>query len=151
VRLEERLQEHPVQTSIPVDLPLVSIDGILIEQVLINLLENAAKYAPSGTPIEVSAEPVPGAVIVTVADHGPGVPPDERERIFEKFYRSPLNSSGSGIGLGLTICRGIITAHGGRIWVEDQPGGGARFRFTLPTDGAPMTALEETVSSPAAS
>jgi two-component system sensor histidine kinase KdpD len=137
IRLEERLRDHPVRVRLPPDLPLVPIDGVLIEQVFINLLDNAVKYTPTGTPIEISAALLDGAVRVDVADHGPGLPPGEEARIFEKFYRVPGATSTSGVGLGLTICRGIITAHGGRIWAENRPGGGALLRFTLPLGGVP--------------
>lgn len=132
IRLEERLQEHPVTTALPADLPLVAIDGILIEQVLVNLLENAAKYTPAGTPIEISAEGDDEFVTVSVADRGPGIPPGEEQKIFDKFHRLPTVESPSGVGLGLTICRGIVTAHGGRIWAENRQGGGLAVRFTLP-------------------
>ena len=137
IRLEERLRDHPVKVGLPPDLPLVPIDGVLIEQVFINLLENAVKYTPSGTPIEISAAAVNGTVRVDVADRGPGLPPGDEERIFEKFYRAPGATATSGVGLGLTICRGIITAHGGRIWAENRVGSGAVFHFTLPLVGAP--------------
>jgi two-component system, OmpR family, sensor histidine kinase KdpD len=135
IRLEERLKGHPVQVSLPADLPLLWIDGLLVEQVFVNLLENAAKYTPAGTAIEISAAAADGQVTVTVADRGPGFAPGEEARVFEKFYRVPgavPEGSGGGVGLGLTICRGILTAHGGRIWAENRPGGGAVFRFTLP-------------------
>jgi len=137
IRLEDRLRDHPVHVRLPPDLPLVPIDGVLIEQVFINLLENAVKYTPSGTPIEITATAVDGAVRVDVADHGPGLPAGEEARIFEKFYRVPAATATGGVGLGLTIVRGIITAHGGRIWAENRPGGGALFRFTLPLSGPP--------------
>jgi two-component system sensor histidine kinase KdpD len=137
IRLEGRLRDHSVQVNLPPDLPLVPLDAVLIEQVFINLVENAVKYTPPGTPIEIAATAVEGAVRVDVADRGPGLPPGEETRIFEKFYRAPGATSTSGVGLGLTICRGIITAHGGRIWAENRPGGGAVFHFTLPLAGAP--------------
>jgi len=141
IRLEDRLRDHPVAVRLPPDLPLVPIDGVLIEQAFINLLENAVKYTPAGTPIEIAATAVDGAVRVDVADRGPGLPPGDEDRIFEKFYRAPspapAATATSGVGLGLTICRGIITAHGGRIWAENRPGGGAVFHFTLPLAPAP--------------
>jgi two-component system sensor histidine kinase KdpD len=133
IRIEERLKDHPVEVKLPPDLPLLHIDGLLIEQVFVNLLENAAKYTPAGSPIEISANARDGAVVVDVADRGPGIPAGEAEKVFDKFYRVPAASGGTGgVGLGLTICRGIITAHGGRIWAENRAGGGALFRFTLP-------------------
>jgi two-component system sensor histidine kinase KdpD len=140
LRLEERLRGHPVTTRLPSDLPLVPIDELLLEQVFLNLLENAARYTPPGTPIEISALPENGYVVVEVADRGPGVPPGQEEAVFGRFYRATAPASadaGAGSGLGLTICRGIVTAHGGKIWLEGRPGGGARVRFTLPLAGLP--------------
>ena len=137
VLLEERLKDHPIETHLASDLPLVPIDGLLVEQVLINLMENAVKYAPPATPIEISADAGAGSVIVSVADRGPGIPPGEELRIFEKFHRATDDDSAGGVGLGLTICQGIVAAHGGRMWAENREGGGAVFRFTLPIEGAP--------------
>jgi two-component system sensor histidine kinase KdpD len=102
----------------------------------VNLLENALKYTPAASPIDVSAERTEGAMLIEVADRGPGLPPGDEQRIFDKFYRA-RSGNGGGVGLGLTICRGIVEAHGGRIWVENRPGGGAAFRFTLPLEGNP--------------
>lgn len=148
LRLEERLAGHPVETSLPADLPLVPIDELLIEQVFINLLENASKYTAPGTPISIRAWPEGGAVVVEVADRGPGILAAERAEVFRKFYRGTrADEQGrvGGSGLGLTICRGIVAAHGGRIWVDERPGGGAAFRFTLPIEGhAPETPPEPT-------
>jgi len=137
IRLQDRLREHPVQVHLPPDLSLVPMDGVLIEQVFVNLLENAVKYTAPGTPIEISAAQIDGQVRVDVADRGPGIPAGEEHRIFDKFYRIVGEGPVSGVGLGLTICRGIVTAHGGRIWVEARPGGGALFRFTLPLGAEP--------------
>jgi two-component system, OmpR family, sensor histidine kinase KdpD len=144
LRLEERLASHTVSTRLPPGLPLVPIDELLIEQVFINLLENAAKYTPQGTPIVVSAWPLMDTVVVEVADSGPGIPPGEEETIFRKFQRgSSVNRTGpaGGSGLGLTICRGIVAAHGGRIWLEPRAGGGSAFRFSLPLEGPPVGAV----------
>jgi two-component system sensor histidine kinase KdpD len=134
-RLSDRLKDRPFKTELPEDLPLVSFDPLLIEQVLTNLLDNAIKYTPEGTPLELSAALKDRSVVLEVADRGPGIPAGEEDRIFEKFVRGP--ASGGGIGLGLTICRAIVQAHGGRIWAENRPGGGALFRFTLPLEGKP--------------
>jgi two-component system sensor histidine kinase KdpD len=133
-RLEGRLQGHLVRTQFPPGLPLVRIDGVLIEQVLINLLENALKYAPPESPIDLSASEVDKTILFEIADRGPGLPKGEEQRIFDKFYRAGPAREG-GVGLGLTICRGIIEAHEGRIWAENRTGGGAVFRFTLPLEG----------------
>lgn len=130
-RLEGRLRDHIVNTSLPADLPLVLVDGVLLEQVIINLVENAVRYAPCGSPIDLSASASDHNVIVEVADRGPGIPVGEESRIFDKFYRGKLTREG-GVGLGLTICRGIVDAHGGRIWAENRPSGGALIRFSVP-------------------
>jgi two-component system sensor histidine kinase KdpD len=122
---------------------MVPIDELLIEQVFINLLENAAKYTPKGTTIRVSAWQGGDAVVVEVADAGPGIPTGDEEAIFRKFHRtSHVDQAGpaGGSGLGLTICRGIVAAHGGRIWLERHEGAGAAFRFTLPLVGPPVGA-----------
>ncbi|MEP6472474.1 MAG: ATP-binding protein, partial [Gemmatimonadota bacterium] len=137
IRMDDALQGRAVTVDLPADLPLVSIDGLLIEQVLINLLENAIKYTPAGSPLEIAARVGDGEIEVSLADRGPGLPPGEEGRIFEKFYRAPDPTPSAGIGLGLTICRGIVRAHGGRIWAENRSGGGAVFRFTLPMLGSP--------------
>ena len=141
IRMDERLKSHPVEVTLPDDLPLVPIDELLIEQVFINLLENASKYTESGTAITITAWPEPDAVVVEVADRGPGIPAAEQEVVFHKFYRMAREDRGSGSGLGLTICRGIIAAHGGRIWAEPNPGGGTSFRFTLPLTGPELSQL----------
>jgi two-component system sensor histidine kinase KdpD len=132
-RMEDRLRGRDIHTSVPRDLPLVALDPALIEQVLVNLLENATKYTPPGSPIDVSVNTSDDEVMVEVADRGPGVAAEDAERVFDKFYRV-REGEGGGVGLGLTICRGIVSAHGGRIWVEERPGGGALFRFTLPLE-----------------
>jgi two-component system, OmpR family, sensor histidine kinase KdpD len=132
-RLEDRLKDRDIATHLADDLALVPLDPVLVEQVLINLIENVTKYTPPGSPIEIAARAIGGEVRVEVNDRGPGVPPADAERVFDKFYRAK-EVEGGGVGLGLTICRGIVTAHGGRMWVEPRDGGGASFRFTLPLE-----------------
>ncbi len=149
IRLDARLKERPVTTSLPPDLPMVAMDGLLIEQVLVNLLENAAKYTPAGTPIELTAVAGEQAVTIAVLDRGPGVPPGEEARIFDKFHHVADGRAAGGIGLGLTICRGIVLAHGGRIWAENREGAGLAVRFTLPT-GTPPPVTETEEATPAA-
>jgi len=146
-RLDDRLAGRRVTTRLPEDLPLVPLDGMLIEQVLVNLLENATKYTDPGTPIQVSAWAEPGRVTLEVADEGPGLPPGHEERVFEKFFRH-ADKGRPGAGLGLAICRGIVVAHGGRIWAENRPGGGAAFRFTLPVPAERPGAVEEPAARP---
>src|SRR5262249_59448918 len=127
-RLEAQLHDRPLTTHLPVDLPLVPLDSVLIEQVLLNLLDNATKYTPPGSPIALTAWATEDAVTIEVADLGPGLPPGEEHRIFDKFYRVPHTAMPSGTGLGLTICRGMVVAHGGRMWAENRPGGGTALR-----------------------
>lgn len=138
-QVDGRLRDREVHIDLPGDLPLVQFDAMLVEQVLINILENAAKYTPAGSAIDISAATIGGAVRVDIADHGPGFEPGEEERVFDKFYRGP-GAKGRGVGLGLAICRAIIDAHGGKIWAEPRPGGGAVFHFTLPIGDAPPEA-----------
>jgi len=125
-----------VHTSVPPDLPLVPIDDVLVEQVLVNLLDNAIKYTPSESPIRIMATGTDEAVTVEIADRGPGLPRGEEDRVFEKFYRAQPDR-GRGAGLGLAICQGIVKAHGGRIWAQNLPEGGVAFLFTLPRVGTP--------------
>jgi len=135
-RVEEALAGRKVTTELARDLPLVPLDAVLIEQLLVNLLENAVKYTPAGTPIEIAARSRPGGVELCVSDHGPGIPPGQEQRIFEKFYRAP-GVEGGGFGLGLAICRGIAMAHGGELTAHNRLAGGAEFRLQLPVDGPP--------------
>jgi two-component system sensor histidine kinase KdpD len=140
-RLERSLSGRPVTVSIPENLPLVSVDGMLIDQVLVNLLDNAIKNTAPGSPLMIAASVADGSVLVEVADQGPGLPAGTEERVFEKFFRAGHGQRGS--GLGLAICRAAVTAHGGRIWAENRPLGGAAFRFTLPLGDAPPPAIED--------
>jgi two-component system sensor histidine kinase KdpD len=129
-RLRPLFVERPVQVEIPEQLPPVPCDYAQIDQVLANLLENAARHTPPGAVVVASAHVVENGVQVEVLDHGPGIPPRERERLFQPFERGQTRAPGT--GLGLTIARGFVEAHGGRLWLEDAPGAGARFVFTLP-------------------
>jgi two-component system sensor histidine kinase KdpD len=140
-RMAGLLLDRSLQIHLPADLPLIPCDELLIEQMLRNLLENALKYSPSGTDITLSASVEEKEVLVSVADRGPGVPPEEKERIFEKFVRG--KHVGGGAGLGLAICQGIVAAHGGRIWVDNLPEGGCAFTFTLPISQEPPAIEEE--------
>jgi two-component system sensor histidine kinase KdpD len=139
-RVRGKLVGRTVTADVPRSLPLVNVDAALIEVALLNLVENAIKYTPSGSPIDVSARSEPEGVLkVEVADRGPGIPPGEEERIFEKFHRAGHGSVVPGFGLGLTICRGIVEAHGGEVQATNRPGGGAVFSVSLPADGKPPT------------
>jgi two-component system sensor histidine kinase KdpD len=147
-RVEPRLDGREVTVALPSDLPPLPIDAVLIGQVLINLLENAIKYTPPGTPLEISAHATTGAVEITLADRGPGIPIGERAHVFDKFYRIEPNRSDGGAGLGLAICRGIVESHGGRIWVDNRDGGGAVFHLSLPLGDPP--AIDDPVPMPRA-
>jgi two-component system sensor histidine kinase KdpD len=131
-RMEHQLRHHSVLTDIPGDLPLVCVDDVLIGQLLVNLLENAAKYTPADCPIEVVAASSDGTINLEVRDRGPGFAPGDEQRIFEKFYRGRPGAATRGAGLGLAICRAIADAHRGSIEAVSREGGGAVFRIRLP-------------------
>jgi two-component system sensor histidine kinase KdpD len=132
------LAGREVTTDLPASLPPLRIDSVLVGQVLVNILENAVKYSPPGSPLEVAVAPGDaGEVVVSIADRGPGIPAGQETRIFDKFHRASTDGAAGGVGLGLAICRAIVGAHGGRIWAENRPAGGALFKLTLPTGGHP--------------
>ncbi|MBI4493244.1 MAG: GAF domain-containing protein [Chloroflexi bacterium] len=133
--LDALAQDHLLQVEVPLDLPEVLADYDQVGRVIANLVSNAAKYSPPGNAIVVRAAPGTEGrqVVVSVADRGVGIPPAELGRVFEKFYR--VREQGErvpGVGLGLALCKGIVQAHGGSIWVESVPGQGSTFRFSLP-------------------
>ena len=131
-RLGSTLGAREIRTEFPTNLPPMMVDEKLMERVLINLLENAHKYSPEGMPIEVKAWATDRAVTLAVADHGPGIPEGEAERVFEKFIHLAQGDERSGAGLGLTICKGIVEAHGGWIQAGTRPSGGAQILMSLP-------------------
>ncbi len=135
--LRQALEKHEVVVDLPGDLPLVRMDAVLIERVLVNLLENAAKYTPAGTRVTISAVAGGDDLVVSVADNGPGLPQGKEEALFEKFARGEKESATPGVGLGLSICRAIVEAHHGTISAQTQAGPGARFVFTLPLGTPP--------------
>jgi len=141
------LARHQVQVALPEDLPLLEFDTVLIARVLANLLENAGKYTPAGTPIRIAAEARDREVAVIVEDAGPGIPAGKEELIFQKFERGVREGATPGVGMGLAICRTIVAAHGGTIRAENRAAGGARFLFTLPR-GTPPTVEPEPLSEP---
>jgi len=147
-RLQERLRGHRLEIDLPEQVLQVKVDPVLIEQALVHLLENAARYAPEGSPIEVQVRGRTGEVVIEVSDRGPGIPPGEEERIFEKFVRLPDAGRTQGSGLGLTVCRAIVRAHEGRIAVENRLGGGATFRIVLPVGGVPPPPPDRSQSLP---
>ncbi len=137
-RLEPQLSFVRVRTLIRPELPEVMMDPVQIDQVLTNLLENAVAFSPPQGQVQVVAAPWRDGVQVIVSDQGPGVPADERERVFDAFYRSTSASGRTGSGLGLAIARAIVLAHGGRIRIEGAPSGGASVVFELPKDAQPI-------------
>ena len=149
-RLRRLLEHHRLETAIPEDLPLVPVDFVQMEQVFTNLLSNSVKYAPAGTLIRIEASArEPGEVLVRVSNQGPPVPAEHLDRIFDKFYRITAADRVTGTGLGLSICKGIIEAHGGRLWAANLPDGFS-FNFTLPLtlDGAAPPRLPAEPESP---
>jgi two-component system sensor histidine kinase KdpD len=132
-RLSTRLLEHPVEVHVPADLPPAHVDGSLVLQIFTNLLENVVRHTPAGTRVMIAAALEGAFLRVSIEDTGPGLPPGDLERLFDKFHRGRDESNAGGAGLGLSICRAILTAHGGRIDASQRPGGGACFSFTLPS------------------
>lgn len=131
-QLRPRLDRRAIEVEVPPNLPLVSIDLALMVQVMVNLVDNALKYSPASAPIEIRARRTDSEVQVQVADRGTGIPPEDLERVFDKFYRVHQPGLVAGTGLGLAISKGIVEAHGGRIWAENRPGGGTLVTLTLP-------------------
>jgi two-component system sensor histidine kinase KdpD len=132
---ESRLAQRRIVLDLPPGLPLISVEPTLIVQILSNLLENAAKYTPSGTTITIGAAARDAGILISVADDGPGFPPGDPEQLFEKFQRGRSESNIVGVGLGLAICRAAAGLHGGSIRALNNPGGGARFEISLPVAG----------------
>jgi two-component system sensor histidine kinase KdpD len=142
------LANHRIETILAHDLPLVQFDAVLIERVLCNLLENAAKYTPAGSVVAISARVCGAWLEVEVADNGPGLPAGDVEALFEKFTRGERESCRPGVGLGLAICRALVEAHGGVIRAASRPQGGAAFAFTLPIGTPPsMPAFDDELES----
>jgi len=147
--MERRLAGHPTTSEVSPDCPPVAVDPVVFQSALVNLIDNAVKYSPAGSPIELGArrgaphageggrapargDAPHGVVEMVVADRGPGLAPGESERVFEKFVRGAAHGARRGVGLGLTICRRIVEAHGGTIRARARAGGGAEFVITLP-------------------
>lgn len=142
-RLNSTLKNYNVATEIHDDVPLLHVDGPLIEEVLANLLENAARYSPSGSQLAVRAEAKPGNVLIEVMDEGPGLEPGTERNIFRRFVRHRPPSDRQGAGLGLAICHAVVRLHVGEIGAENRPSGGARFWFTIPVDSGAPRAIDE--------
>lgn len=137
-RMRPRLQGVGVRLNVRPDLPDVSVDPVQIDQVLTNLLENAAAHSPPGGEVQVAAASYRDSIQIRVSDQGDGIPEGERERVFEAFYRGDAAPERPGSGLGLAIAQAIVAAHGGRIWIEGAPGGGTVVVFELPVKARPV-------------
>lgn len=133
-QLADRLKSRQVKTAVAGSLPLVPMDFVLIVQVLVNLIDNALKYSPPGTCVEVQARAAGDHLEIQVMDRGIGIPTSDLPRVFDKFYRVQRPDGVSGTGLGLAICKGIVEAHAGRIWADHREGGGTVFTVLLPLE-----------------
>jgi two-component system, OmpR family, sensor histidine kinase KdpD len=131
-RVSHLSKDRNVNVSVPLSIPLVPIDGVLIVKALVNLLENAIKYSAPDTPIEVQARTVGPNLEIAVADRGIGIPSNDLSHVFDKFYRVPRTDGGIGTGLGLAICKRIVESHSGTVSAENRAGGGSIFRVSLP-------------------
>jgi K+-sensing histidine kinase KdpD len=135
-RLDAQLEGRRVVLDLPEDIPQIPFDPLLIEQVILNLVENVIRHAGDDSPVEIGARVRAGSVLVEVGDRGPGVIAGEEEVLFDKLQRGQnANRADGGIGLGLTICRAMVAAHDGHIWMSNRDGGGAVVSFTLPIRG----------------
>ena len=143
------LAAHQIKVDLPADFPLLEYDAVLMERLLVNLLENAAKYTPAGSTITISAKKDGQMARVSVSDNGPGLPEGAAERLFDKFTRGTTESGAPGVGLGLAICRSIILAHGGQISARNLTPQGAEFAFTLPLGEPPALIHEDAETLPA--
>ena len=141
-RLSERLAAHRVMVDWPGELPLVHVDAVLLEQVLMNLLDNAAKHTAPGTVVRLRAQVRDADIVVSVEDFGHGIPDSDVERVFAKFHRGNTAGTAGGMGLGLAIARSIVRLHKGEAWAEKMPGGGTAFRFTLRRETTPAVPAE---------
>lgn len=140
-RMTPCFADHPLTLQLPPDLPLIQADFVLLEQVIVNLLDNACTYTPVGTAVTIAASLSPARLQLVVRDSGPGIPPPDLDHIFDKFYRVSGTIPG-GTGLGLSICRGLIEAHGGTLTAENMPEGGVQFVIRLPLKGSPPPVQE---------
>ena len=143
-RLDKNLKTRPVNIQLEINLPLIYIDAVLLQQVIVNLLDNANKYSPELCPIDISVVTTVNTLVISVVDRGFGIPEEFHIKIFDKFFRVNEESAQSGVGLGLSICRAIVEAHGGEIKVSNRSGGGSHFEFNLPfLECPPIIDLEE--------
>ncbi len=142
-RLDKKLKNRQVNVHMADNLALIHVDAVLLQQVMVNLLDNADKYSPAGLPIDISVLTTAFSLSITVADRGPGIPEGLQQKIFDKFFRIHTESAQSGVGLGLSICRAIVEAHGGEIQVTNRSGGGSMFQLHIPILECPPTIAPE--------
>ncbi|MGZ5051619.1 MAG: DUF4118 domain-containing protein [Methylobacter sp.] len=142
-RLAKKLKDRQVNTHMADNLVLAHVDAVLLQQVMVNLLDNADKYSPAGTPIDIYVEAIPQGLSMSVADRGAGIPAPLRQKVFDKFFRIHAESAQSGVGLGLSICRAIVEAHGGIIRALSRNGGGTIFQLSIPMLERPPTINSE--------
>jgi two-component system sensor histidine kinase KdpD len=133
-QMRARLKERAVHTNLPPNLSLAPMDFVLMAQVLVNLLDNAVKYSPAGTPIGIDVHEEAREIIISVRNEGTGIPEEEAEKVFDKFYRLKQRDDVGGTGLGLSICKGIVEAHNGRIWLENRVESGLAAIIALPKE-----------------
>jgi two-component system sensor histidine kinase KdpD len=131
-RLDKKLKARQINILMADNLALIHVDALLLQQVLVNLLDNADKYSPAGNPIDISVQTTPIGLSIAVADRGPGIPKSLQQKVFDKFFRIHAESAQSGVGLGLSICRAIVDAHGGDIALTNRTAWGATFQIYLP-------------------
>lgn len=144
---EDQLANRQIETDIPADLPMVLADAVLIQQLMINLLENAVKYTPSTSSLKFKAKVEGEFIKIEIDDRGPGIPDEQKSQIFKKFVRATDKARTTGAGLGLAICTSIVEAHNGSLGVTDREGGGSSFWFTLPVDKSAFTQQEQTINT----
>jgi len=136
-QLEERLGKKPIVVILPEVLPIVSLDFVLVEQVLVNVIDNAIKYSPKDTQIDIEVSQNDREITIRVSDRGIGIPKEDLERVFDKFYRVSRPENVSGTGLGLAICKGIVETIGGNISAANREGGGTVITITFPKENEP--------------
>ncbi|MBI4187806.1 MAG: PAS domain-containing sensor histidine kinase, partial [Chloroflexi bacterium] len=135
-----RTGTHRLSIDVPEGLPYIAVDPLRVERIIFNLVENAIKYSPKGGEVKVSAQQKDGVMVVGVSDQGHGISPENQKKLFQSFEQLGITnrSAEQGVGLGLKVCRTLVEAHGGRIWVESEPGKGSSFYFTLPVKDATL-------------
>jgi two-component system sensor histidine kinase KdpD len=132
--LEPQIGKRKIDVAVPAGLPLIRMDMVLMAQVIVNLLDNALKYTPRNSSVELAAGLADHTLTLAISDRGPGIPEQDLSRVFDKFYRVPVPEGAGGTGLGLSICKGIVEAHGGSIRAENREGGGLQMIVALPVE-----------------